>query len=208
MHLRRVTRGSHHSRRIRAAVASPAISRSSNCRFRSTAANMRRSPGPRSRAGARTIISPPTRRFAPAASRSRRRRTPPADPKALGTSLRDPCRIAKGLELSDGAEGKGFLRGAFSAAAHLAARRRRGLRHRLLRAHDRRLADAERGLQRAGLSPAVQSVRPRHQAELRPACRTRARCFARSAAASWCPITTAPRSRMARSTAAGSKSAG
>ena len=34
------------------------------CRFRSTAANMRRSPGPISRAGARTIISPPTRRFA------------------------------------------------------------------------------------------------------------------------------------------------
>ena len=36
-------------------------------------------------------------------------RTPPADPKALGTSLRDPCRIAKGLELSDGAKAKAFF---------------------------------------------------------------------------------------------------
>ena len=35
--------------------------------------------------------------------------TPPADPKALGTSLRDPCRIAKGLELSDGAKAKAFF---------------------------------------------------------------------------------------------------
>ena len=34
---------------------------------------------------------------------------PPADPKALGTSLRDPCRIAKGLELSDGARAKAFF---------------------------------------------------------------------------------------------------
>ena len=93
-------------------------------------------------------------------------RTPPADPKALGTSLRDPCRIARGLELSDGAEGKSFLRGAFSPLAHFAAWRRRGLCHRLLRAHRRRLADGERGLQGAGLSPAVQSVRPRHHAEL------------------------------------------
>jgi membrane-bound lytic murein transglycosylase A len=34
---------------------------------------------------------------------------PPADPKALGTSLRDPCRIAKGLELADGAKAKAFF---------------------------------------------------------------------------------------------------
>src|SRR5882757_2744298 len=34
---------------------------------------------------------------------------PPADPKALGTSLRDPCRAAKGLELSDGAKAKAFF---------------------------------------------------------------------------------------------------
>src|SRR5215211_38173 len=33
----------------------------------------------------------------------------PADPKALGTSLRDPCRIAKGLELSDGARARAFF---------------------------------------------------------------------------------------------------
>src|SRR6478609_1427079 len=36
-------------------------------------------------------------------------RTPPADPKALGTSLRDPCQIAKSLELSDGARAKAFF---------------------------------------------------------------------------------------------------
>jgi membrane-bound lytic murein transglycosylase A len=34
---------------------------------------------------------------------------PPADSKALGTSLRDPCRIARGLELSDGARAKAFF---------------------------------------------------------------------------------------------------
>jgi membrane-bound lytic murein transglycosylase A len=36
-------------------------------------------------------------------------RTPPADPKALGTSLRDPCQVAKGLELSDGPKAKAFF---------------------------------------------------------------------------------------------------
>jgi membrane-bound lytic murein transglycosylase A len=33
----------------------------------------------------------------------------PADAKFLGASLRDPCRIAKGLELSDGARAKAFF---------------------------------------------------------------------------------------------------
>ena len=33
----------------------------------------------------------------------------PADSKALGVSLRDPCRIAKALELSDGARAKAFF---------------------------------------------------------------------------------------------------
>jgi membrane-bound lytic murein transglycosylase A len=36
-------------------------------------------------------------------------RTPPADPKALGTSLRDPCLVAKGLELADGLKAKTFF---------------------------------------------------------------------------------------------------
>ena len=56
----------------------------------------------------------------------------PAETKALGASLRDPCRIAKGLELSDGARAKAFFEEQFHAAADLAARRRRGVRHRLL----------------------------------------------------------------------------
>ena len=34
---------------------------------------------------------------------------PPADPKALGMSLRDPCRSARGLELSDDARAKAFF---------------------------------------------------------------------------------------------------
>ncbi|MFN5666685.1 murein transglycosylase A, partial [Bradyrhizobium sp.] len=33
----------------------------------------------------------------------------PAESKALGSSLRDPCRIAKGLELSDGVKAKEFF---------------------------------------------------------------------------------------------------
>ena len=34
---------------------------------------------------------------------------PPSETKALGTSLRDPCRFAKGLELSDSAKAKAFF---------------------------------------------------------------------------------------------------
>jgi membrane-bound lytic murein transglycosylase A len=36
-------------------------------------------------------------------------RTPPADSKALGTSLRDPCRAARASEISDGARAKAFF---------------------------------------------------------------------------------------------------
>ena len=34
---------------------------------------------------------------------------PPADSKALGTSLRDPCRIARATEISDGVKAKAFF---------------------------------------------------------------------------------------------------
>ena len=127
--------------------------RSSNCRSRSAAANMRRSPGPISPAGAMTIISRPTRRFAPAAGRSPRSNGCPADPKALGISLRDPCRAAKGRRSLRWRQGKGLFRRAFLPVADLAARRGRGFRHRLLRTDHRRIADADRRLHRAGLSP-------------------------------------------------------
>jgi membrane-bound lytic murein transglycosylase A len=40
-------------------------------------------------------------------------RTPPADPKALGTSLRDPCRIARGLDLDDSGKAKAFFEAHF-----------------------------------------------------------------------------------------------
>jgi membrane-bound lytic murein transglycosylase A len=36
-------------------------------------------------------------------------RTPPADPKALGTSLRDPCGAARAANISDGARAKAFF---------------------------------------------------------------------------------------------------
>src|ERR1700754_4632763 len=36
-------------------------------------------------------------------------RKPPADPKALGISLRDPCRAARAAELSDGAKARAFF---------------------------------------------------------------------------------------------------
>ena len=39
---------------------------------------------------------------------------PASDSKALGTSLRDPCRIAKGLELSDRAKARAFFEDNFS----------------------------------------------------------------------------------------------
>ena len=39
---------------------------------------------------------------------------PPTEVKALGASLRDPCRVAKGLELSDGARAKAFFEEQFT----------------------------------------------------------------------------------------------
>jgi membrane-bound lytic murein transglycosylase A len=36
-------------------------------------------------------------------------RNPPADPKALGASLRDPCRAARAVDISDGANAKAFF---------------------------------------------------------------------------------------------------
>jgi membrane-bound lytic murein transglycosylase A len=35
--------------------------------------------------------------------------TPPADPKALGTSLRDPCRASRAVDISDGAMARAFF---------------------------------------------------------------------------------------------------
>jgi membrane-bound lytic murein transglycosylase A len=36
-------------------------------------------------------------------------RTPPVDPKALGTSLREPCRAAKALDIADDAKARAFF---------------------------------------------------------------------------------------------------
>src|SRR5271169_4977966 len=36
-------------------------------------------------------------------------RKPPSDPKALGTSLREPCRAAKALDIADGARARAFF---------------------------------------------------------------------------------------------------
>jgi membrane-bound lytic murein transglycosylase A len=40
-------------------------------------------------------------------------RKPPADPKALGNSLRDPCRAAKAADISDGTKARGFFEAHF-----------------------------------------------------------------------------------------------
>jgi membrane-bound lytic murein transglycosylase A len=40
-------------------------------------------------------------------------RKPPADPKALGMSLRDPCRAAKTADISDGAKARAFFEAHF-----------------------------------------------------------------------------------------------
>jgi membrane-bound lytic murein transglycosylase A len=40
-------------------------------------------------------------------------RKPPADPKALGTSLREPCRAAKALDITDGARARTFFEAHF-----------------------------------------------------------------------------------------------
>jgi membrane-bound lytic murein transglycosylase A len=40
-------------------------------------------------------------------------RTPPAEAKALGNSLRDPCRVAKALDLSDAAKARAFFEAHF-----------------------------------------------------------------------------------------------
>jgi membrane-bound lytic murein transglycosylase A len=40
-------------------------------------------------------------------------RQPPADPKALGPSLRDPCRAAKAADISDGAKARAFFEANF-----------------------------------------------------------------------------------------------
>jgi membrane-bound lytic murein transglycosylase A len=38
-----------------------------------------------------------------------RQRKPPADPKALGTSLREPCRAARALDITDSAKARAFF---------------------------------------------------------------------------------------------------
>src|ERR1700682_1706571 len=85
--------------------------------------------------------------------------TPPADPKALRTSLPDPRRLGTDRALPNAhsarsvrrSQGEALLRGLFSAVEHLAAWRRRGFCFRLLRACHRRLTDPDRRLQCAGL---------------------------------------------------------
>ena len=49
-------------------------------------------------------------------------REPPKEPKALGTSLREPCQASPGPRTSRTAPGSAFFERAFSAGAHFAAR--------------------------------------------------------------------------------------
>ncbi len=86
--------------------------RNCRCRSRFPARGVCPSPGRTWPAGATTTISRPTRRFAPAAARSiaeRAQQTPTIEPKALGASLSEPCRIGKSLELNDDDKAQAFF---------------------------------------------------------------------------------------------------
>ena len=71
---------------------------------------MRRSPGPRSPAGARTIISPPTRRFASAAGRSSAQRNAAGRVQgARAPRCAIPAAPPERLDISDGARAEAFF---------------------------------------------------------------------------------------------------
>ena len=163
MHWLRVTRASHFHPHPTASRIFPI--RPLNCRFRSTAANMRRSPGPKSRAGAMTITSPPTRRFAPAASRSPRSTACRPSPRRWAYRCAIPAALPRASNSPTAPRQRPFSKRIF-ALADLAARRGRGVCHRLLRTHARWIADPDRRLQCAGLSPAFEFVRARRHAKL------------------------------------------
>ena len=193
------------SRRIRRPSVTCHI-QSLNCRFRSTAASMRRSPGPRSRAGARTIISPPTTRFASAAGRYRRseRRRPIRRRSAPRCAI--PARSPEASNCPTDRRQKLSSRSIFFPCAFRGLAKARGLSPAITSRSSTARGRRTRSTRCRSIAgrPICSSAAPRR---VRPACPTRARCSARSAAASWCPITTAARSRMARLPAAGSKSA-
>ena len=95
------------------------------------------------------------------------------------------------------AEGKSFLRGAFSSrCAFRGLAKARALSPAITSPSSTARGRRTRSTRCRSIAgrPTCSSAAPRRA---RPACPTRARCFARSAAASWCPITTAARSRMA-----------
>ncbi len=125
---------------------------------------------------------------------------PAADPdadakavaKALGSSLRDPCRAARAADIADGARAKAFFEAAFPAAADLAARRGSKASSPAITSRSS-TARGPRPMSTPCRSIAVPpTCSSAATSRIRPACPTRARCSARSAAASSCPITIAP----------------
>ena len=80
-------------------------------------------------------------------------------PRRWAPRCATPAAPPNALELADDAKAKAFFEENFLAAADLAPRRGRRFRHRLLRADARGIADADRDLQRSGLSPPVEPVR-------------------------------------------------
>ena len=95
----------------------------------------------------------------------------------MGTSLRDPCRVARGLELSDGAKAKAFFEEHFLPLADLAARRARGF----VTGYYEPIVDGSRTQNEVYKVPVYR--RPSNlfvrgtDPELRSGCPTRARCY-------------------------------
>ena len=121
--------------------------------------------------------------------------TPPPDPKALGTSLRDPCRGARGRDFRR-RRGQNFLRGEFRSAGIS----RLGEGAGFVTGYYEPVIDGSRTQNDVYNVPVYRrpsNLFVRGTRRPRPNCRTRDKSSARSAAASSCPITTAARSRTA-----------
>ena len=89
--------------------SSPAISAARLAASKSPAANMRRWHGPISRAGPTTIISPPTRLFAPVASRSRRSASRRPIRRRSAPRCAIPAEPRRSRRMSDGAKARAFF---------------------------------------------------------------------------------------------------
>ena len=146
-------------------------------RSKSAAANMPRSHGPISRAGARTTICKPTRHFASAAGRYPLSENRPPIRKRWGSRCAIPAARPRLPTFTDGAKARTFFEEHFLPLRIS----RLGEDDGFVTGYYEPVIDGsrtrDRRLQRAGLSPPFQSVRPRLQAGSCQPCPTRAQVF-------------------------------